>query len=102
MRQYASGGDLNVWNWRPGKPVRGSSTRSVREQLLTPHDVIAVCFENAQARCHVEAVSIQEIAASFRSPIAALLTYDQEAALQWRYCAHCAHGDATHACLLNS
>ena len=72
---------------------------SGREQILTQDDTIAVCFVNERGRGHVEAVGIQEIAASFRFPIAAMLTYDKTAALQWLFCVSCERSmPPIHAC----
>lgn len=58
-------------------------------QLLATDDLIAICFVNSQGRGHIETVGIQEIAPYFRYPVAALLTYNKEAAVQWQYCGIC-------------
>ena len=58
---------------------------SGREQILTQDDTIAVCFVNKRGRGHVEVVGLHEIAAYFRFPIAAMLTYDKTAVLQWTF-----------------
>jgi len=72
---------------------------SGREQTLAPEDKVAICFRNERGRGHAETVGIQEIAAYFRFPIAALLTYDNAAAQEWKYCVSCEMNmPPTHAC----
>ena len=68
----ADGVELEIWGDR-ARIVNESG----REQHLTSNDTLAVCFENANARGHVEAVPIHEVLSYFRSfLVVALLTYD--------------------------
>ena len=72
---------------------------SGREQTLAQDDTIAICFVNERGRGHVETVGIHEIATYFRFSIAALLTYDKEAAQEWHVCVSCERNmPPTHAC----
>ena len=72
---------------------------SGREQILTQDDTIAVCFVNKRGRGHAETVGIHEIATYFRFGVTALLTYDNAAAQEWKYCVSCEMAmPPTHAC----
>jgi hypothetical protein len=67
--------------WQTGARI---FDRTGRWQLLAADELVTICFVNAQGRGHMETVSIQEITPYFRYPVAALLTYNKEAAAQWQ------------------
>ena len=77
---------VEIETWANGAKIADASGR---EQTLAANDTLAVCFENSFARGHVEAITISEIATYFHHPVVALLTYDTEYALLWKYCATC-------------
>ena len=92
LTEYAP---LLIWRQEDGVEIKTweneaeISDASGRKRVLTLNEALAVCFEKANDRGHMEAVPIHEIIRYFRYPVVALLTYDAVNAHLWQYCAGC-------------